>query len=64
MFAKEQFMKERFEKETYMRVVTEQDSQFPRSRWVMVYEDKKKTYFLDSFERNFTNYGCKFKRPV
>ena len=57
-------MKERFEKEIYMCVVTEQDSQFPGSHWVMVYEDKKKTYFIESFERNFTNYGCKFKRPV
>ena len=35
-------MKERFEKETYMCVVNEQDSQFPGSHSVMVYEDKKR----------------------
>ena len=34
-------MKERFEKETYMCVVNKQDSQFPGSHWVMVYQDKK-----------------------
>ena len=32
-------MKECFEKETYMCVVNEQDSQFPGSHWMMVYED-------------------------
>ena len=29
VFAKDQFIKEHFEKETYMCVVNEQDSQFP-----------------------------------
>ena len=35
-------MKTHFEKETYMCVVNKQDSQFPGSHWVMVYQDKKK----------------------
>ena len=64
MFAKDQFMNKRFEKETYLCVVNEQDSQFPGSHWVMVYHDKKKTYFTDSLGRDFTHYGFKFKRPV
>ena len=38
-------MKEHFEKETYMCMVNEQDSQFPESHWLMVYQNKKKTYF-------------------
>ena len=62
VFAKDQFMKEHFEKETYMCVVNEQDSQFPGSHWVMVYQNKKKTYFIDSLGRDFTTYD--FKRPV
>ena len=41
VFANDQFMKERFENETYMCVVNEQDSQFLGSHSVMVYEDKK-----------------------
>ena len=45
MFAKYQFMKEHFEKETYMCMVNEQDSQFPESHWLMVYQNKKNTYF-------------------
>ena len=64
VFAKDQFMKEHFEKETYMCVVNEQDSQFPRSHWLMVYQDKKNTYFIDSFGGDFTHYGFKFKRPI
>ena len=64
MFAKYKFVKEYFEKETYMFVVNEQDSQFPESHWVMVYQEKKKAYFIDSFGRDFTHYGFKFKRPV
>ena len=42
MSAKDQFMKVSFKKETSMCVVTEQDSQFPGSHWVMVYQDKKR----------------------
>ena len=64
MFAKDQFLKEHFEKETYMCVVNEQDSQFPGSHWVMVYQEKKKTFFVDSLGRDFTHYGFKVKRPV
>ena len=64
VFAKDQFMKEHFEKETYMCVVNEQDSQFPGSHWLMVYQDKKNTYFIDSLGRDFTHYGFKFKRPI
>ena len=44
--------------------VNEQDSQFPGSHWVMVYQDKKKNYFIDSFGRDSTHYGFKFKRPI
>ena len=62
--AKDQFMKEHFEKKTYMCVVNEQDSQLPGSHWVMVYQEKKKTYFIDSLGIDLTNYGFKFKRPV
>ena len=51
-------------KETSMWVVNEQDFQFSRSHWVMVYQNKKKTYFPDSFGRDFTHYDFKFKRPV
>ena len=40
----------------------EQDSQFPGSHRVMVYQDKKKTYFIESL--HFTHYAFKFKRPV
>ena len=64
VFAKDQFIKEHFEKETYMCVVNEQDSQFPGNHWVMVYQNKKKTYFIDCLGRDFTHYGLKFKRPV
>ena len=64
VFAKDQFMKEHFEKETYMCVVNEQNSQFPGSHWVMVYQNKKTTYFIDFFGRDFTHYDFKFKRPV
>ena len=39
-----------------MWVVNEQDFQFSRSHWVMVYQNKKKTYFPDSFGRDFTHY--------
>ena len=42
VFAKDQFMKEQFEKETYLCVVNKQDSQFPGSHWVMVYQNKKR----------------------
>ena len=64
LFAKDQFMKEHFEKKTYMCVVNEQDSQLPGSHWVMVYQENKKTYFIDSLGRDLTHYGFKFKRPV
>ena len=47
-----------------MCVVNEQDSQFPGSRWAMVHQIKKKTYFIDPLERDFTHYSFKFKRPV
>ena len=62
VFSKDQFMKEHFEKETYMCVVNEQDSQFPGRFWVMVYQDKKKTFFIESLGRDFTHYGFKFER--
>ena len=43
VFAKDQFIKERLlEKETYMCVVNEQGSQFPRSNWVMVFQEKNR----------------------
>ena len=60
----DQFIKEHFGKETCMCVVNEQDCQFPTSHWVMVYQYKKKTYFIDSFGKDFTHYDFKFKRPV
>ena len=63
MLAKDKFMKEHFEEENYMNVVNEEDSQFPRSHWVIVYQDKKKTYFIDSLGGDFTHNGFKFKRP-
>ena len=44
--------------------MNEQDSQFPGSHWVMVYQNKKKTYFVDSLGRGLTHYDFKFKRPV
>ena len=47
-----------------MCVVNEQDSEFRGSHWLMVYQDKKAAYFIDSLERDFTHYGLKFKRPV
>ena len=31
---------------------------------MMVYQNKKKTYFIDSLGREFTHYDFKFKRPV
>ena len=64
MFAKDQFMKERFKKENCICLVNEQDFQFPGSHWGMVYQDKKNTYYIDSFGRDFTHYGFKFKRLV
>ena len=57
-------MKENFEKETYICVVNKQDSQFPESHWVMVYQNKKKTYFIDSLGRDFTHHDFKFRRLV
>ena len=57
-------MKERFERETYMCVANEQDSEILGGHWVMVYQDKKKAYFIDSLGRDFTHYGLKFKIPV
>ena len=50
----EQFLKERFKKGTFMCVVNEQDSQFPESHCLMVYQDKKKTYFIDLEETLLT----------
>ena len=47
-----------------MCVVNEQDSEFRGSHWLMVYQDKKAAYFIDSLERDFTHYGLKIKRPV
>ena len=64
VFTKDQFMKENFEKETYICVVYKQDSQFPESHWVMVYQNKKKTYFIDSLGRDFTHHDFKFRRLV
>ena len=63
MFPKDHFLKGNFEKETYMCVVNENASRFPGSHWVMVYQKKKKIYFIDSLGRDFTNYDFKFKRP-
>ena len=62
-FANDQFMKERFEKETYMCVVNEQDSQFPGSHSVMVYEDKKKTSFRNSLGRYFSLMASNSRDP-
>ena len=39
-------MNERFEKETCMCVVSEQDSHFPGIHYVLLYQGKKNTYFL------------------
>ena len=64
MFPKDHFLKGNFEKETYMCVVNENASWFPGSHWVMVYQKKKKIYFIDSLGRDFTNYDFKFKRPI
>ena len=64
VLAKDQYMKEHFGKEIYMCVVNEQDSQFPGSHWMMVYQNKKKTYFIDSLGRDFTHYDFKSKRFV
>ena len=61
VFAKDQFMKGHFEKETYMCVVNEQDSQFPGSRWVMVYDNNKNIYSIDFLGRDFAHYEFKFK---
>ena len=57
-------MKDHFEKEIYMCVVNEQEFQFPGTHWVMVYQNKKKTYFIDSLGRETTHYDFKVKRPV
>ena len=57
VFAKNQFIKEHFERKKYLHVRSE-------SHWVMVYQNKKKTYFIDSLGRDFTHYNFKFKRPV
>ena len=64
VFAKDQIVKEHFEKETYVCVVKEKNSQFSGSHWVMMYQDKKKNYFIDSLGRDFSHYGFKFKRLV
>ena len=64
VFLQDQFMKERFKKETYICLVNEQNSQFPGSHWVMVYQEKKKNYFIDSLGKDFTHYGFKFERAV
>ena len=57
-------MKDHFENGTYMCEVNDQYSQFPESHWVMVYQNKKKTYFIDSLGRDFTHYDFKLKRPA
>ena len=57
-------MKDHFENGTYMCEVNDQYSQFPGSHWVMVYQNKKKTYFIDSLGRDFTHYDFKLKRPA
>ena len=49
-------MKGHFEKETYMCVVNEQDSQFSGSHWVRVSQNRKKTYFIDSLGGDFIHY--------
>ena len=64
MFLKDQFMKKHFEKETCMSVLNEQDSQVPGSHWVIVYQNKKNTYFIDSFGRDFFHYDFNFKGPI
>ena len=63
VFPKDQFLKGNFEKKTYMCLVNEQDSRFPGSHWLMVYQKKKNIYFIDSLGRDFTHYDFKFKRP-
>ena len=57
-------MKKHFEKETCMSVLNEQDSQVPGSHWVIVYQNKKNTYFIDSFGRDFFHYDFNFKGPI
>ena len=57
-------MNKRFEKETCMCVVSEQDSHFPGIDYVMLYQGKKNTYFIESLERDFTHYRFKFQRPA
>ena len=47
-----------------MLTVNKQDSQFPGSHLVMVYQNKKKIYFIDSLGRDFAQYDFKFKRHV
>ena len=64
VLAKDQLMKEHFEKETYMCLVNEHDSQFPGSHLVMVYHNKKQTYFKDSTGRDFAPYDFKFPRLI
>ena len=64
MLAKYQLMKEHFEKETYMCLVNEHDSHFPGSHLVMVYHNKKKTYFKDSPGKDSAPFDFKFPRPI
>ena len=47
-----------------MCAVTEQDSQFLGSHWVIVFQGMKKAYLMDSLGRDFTHYGFKFKKPL
>ena len=63
MFPEDQFLKGNFEKETYMCVVNEKASRFLWSHWVMVYQEKKKIYLIDSLGRNIIHYDFKFKGP-
>ena len=44
--------------------MNEQDSQFPGNHWVMVYQDKKNTCFIDSLGRDFIHDGFKFKKTT
>ena len=59
VFAKDQFMK----KERTCVFVNEQISQFHGSHWVMVYEDKEKTYFIVFLGRDFTTMASSSRDP-
>ena len=64
VFARDEFLETSFTRDIYMCVVNEQDSKYPGSHWLLVYQDGKKNYFIDSLGRDYTYYGLKLKRPV